>query len=243
MDIPTDGLWQRGYSRLGALLKSEEAEQIRSLYMAPEKFRSHIDMARYRFGRGEYQYFAYPLPERIDQIRHDLYAHLAPVAREWMSALSRDAQYPDDLDTFLESCHAAGQTRPTPLLLRYRESDFNCLHQDLYGDVVFPFQVVIGLSRPGDEYSGGELLLVEQQPRAIGRSRDSSGTRRGRGHHHPLSPGKGLARLLQNQHAPRRQPPDQRRALHVGHHFSRCEVILLDMLERIPRMSRRTTVQ
>jgi hypothetical protein len=166
MDIPTDGLWQRGYSRLGALLKSEEAEQIRSLYMAPEKFRSHIDMARYRFGRGEYQYFAYPLPERIDQIRHDLYAHLAPVAREWMSALSRDAQYPDDLDTFLESCHAAGQTRPTPLLLRYRDSDFNCLHQDLYGDVVFPFQVVIGLSRPGDEYCGGELLLVEQQPRA-----------------------------------------------------------------------------
>ncbi|HWZ31189.1 MAG TPA: 2OG-Fe(II) oxygenase [Bryobacteraceae bacterium] len=166
MTIPTDGLWQRGYSRLGKLLKSEDAEKIRSLYASPEIFRSHIDMARYRFGRGEYQYFAYPLPERIDQIRHDLYRQLAPVAREWMSALSRDTEYPDDLDAFLESCHTAGQTRPTPLLLRYRESDFNCLHQDLYGDVVFPFQVVIGLSRPGDEYSGGELLLVEQQPRA-----------------------------------------------------------------------------
>jgi hypothetical protein len=166
MDIPTDALWLRGYARLGTLLSREEAEQIRSLYMAPEKFRSHIDMARYRFGRGEYQYFSYPLPERIDQIRHDLYAQLAPVAREWMSALSRDAKYPDDLDAFLESCHTAGQTRPTPLLLRYRESDFNCLHQDLYGDVVFPFQVIVGLSRPGDEYSGGELLLVEQQPRA-----------------------------------------------------------------------------
>ncbi len=164
MDL--DGLWQRGYARLGKLLKRDEAEQIRSLYEHSEKFRSRIDMARYRFGRGEYQYFAYPLPERIDRLRHELYAQLAPVAREWMSALSIDARFPDELDSFLKSCHRNGQPRPTPLLLRYREGDFNCLHQDLYGDIVFPFQVVTGLSRPGEEYSGGELLLVEQQPRA-----------------------------------------------------------------------------
>ncbi len=123
-------------------------------------------MARYRFGRGEYQYFADPLPARIDQLRHDWYAKLAPTAREWMAALSLESKFPDDLDTFLKTCGKAGQKRPTPLLLRYREGDFNCLHQDLYGDIVFPFQVVIALSRPGDEYDGGELLLVEQQPRA-----------------------------------------------------------------------------
>src|SRR5579883_1600950 len=166
MKISTESLWQRGYARLGKLLARKEAERIRSLYSDPEKFRSRIDMARYRFGRGEYQYFSYPLPEKIDELRHDLYTQLAPAAREWMSALSLAADYPDDLDAFLSTCHAAGQNRPTPLLLRYREGDFNCLHQDVYGDLVFPFQVVTGLRRPGDEYSGGELLLVEQQPRA-----------------------------------------------------------------------------
>jgi hypothetical protein len=169
MKIPPaaiDSLWQRGYGRLGKLLDAKAAEHIRGLYADETKFRSRIDMARYRFGRGEYQYLAYPLPEPIDRLRHDLYAQLAPVAREWMSALSIEAGYPDDLDAFLQTCHAAGQNRPTPLVLRYRDGDFNCLHQDLYGDIVFPFQVVIALSRPDEEYSGGELLLVEQQPRA-----------------------------------------------------------------------------
>ena len=166
MTTAIDSLWQRGYGRLGTLLTRDEAEQIRELYSDTTKFRSRIDMARYRFGRGEYQYFAYPLPKRLDELRHELFARLALVACEWMSALSLDARYPETLDAFLEQCHSAGQERPTTLLLRYREGDFNCLHQDLYGDIVFPFQVVIGLSQPGEEYSGGELLLVEQQPRA-----------------------------------------------------------------------------
>jgi hypothetical protein len=159
-------LWQIGYARLGKLLTREEAEQIRALYADPANFRSRIDMARYRFGRGEYQYFTYPLPPLIDKLRHELYAQLVPAARDWMSTLSIEARFPADLDAFLRTCHKAGQPRPTPLLLQYREGDFNCLHQDLYGDIVFPFQVVVALSRPEEEYSGGELLLVEQQPRA-----------------------------------------------------------------------------
>ena len=159
-------LWTRGYARLGTLLDRAECEYIRSLYEQPEVFRSRIDMARYRFGRGEYQYFSYPLPERIDRLRHELYNHLVPLAVEWMDALKLPTEYPPQLDEFLAECHAAAQARPTPLLLRYRKDDYNCLHQDLYGDIVFPFQVVTCLSRPGGEFTGRELLLVEQQPRA-----------------------------------------------------------------------------
>jgi hypothetical protein len=163
---PPDKLWSHGYARCGQLLDGAQCEGIRALYDRPELFRSRIDMKRFRFGRGEYQYFADPLPPRVTELRRDLYRTLAPIATAWMSALRLAVEYPPNLETFLDQCHAAGQTRPTPLLLRYREGDFNCLHQDLYGDVLFPFQVVIGLSRPDVEYSGGELLLVEQQPRA-----------------------------------------------------------------------------
>jgi hypothetical protein len=161
-----DQLWSRGYARLGELLTRQQCEDVRNLYNRPELFRSRIDMKRYRFGRGEYQYFADPLPVIIKHMRAELYRKLAPVATAWMSALRLPVDYPGELETFLEQCHAAGQTRPTPLLLHYREGDFNCLHQDLYGDLFFPFQVVVGLSRPEVEYTGGELLLVEQQPRA-----------------------------------------------------------------------------
>jgi hypothetical protein len=161
-----DRLWSRGYSRLGAVLDGRECERLRSHYAKPELFRSRIDMARYRFGRGEYQYFAYPLPKRIDELRHELYGRLAATAVEWMATLSLPQTYPSELDAFLKQCHAAGQRRPTPLMLRYGAGDFNCLHQDLYGEIFFPFQVVIGLSKPDDEFTGGELLLVEQQPRA-----------------------------------------------------------------------------
>jgi hypothetical protein len=123
-------------------------------------------MARYRFGRGEYQYFAYPLPPIVEELRQGLYPRLAGAARDWMAALSLDGDYPDHLDPFLAQCHEKGQVRPTPLLLRYSAGDYNCLHQDLYGEVVFPFQVVFCLSRPHEEFTGGELMLVEQQPRA-----------------------------------------------------------------------------
>lgn len=161
-----ESLWTRGYARLGQLLNQRECEETRTLYAQPELFRSRIDMARFRFGRGEYQYFQYPLPPRIAELRRELYGSLAGAATEWMTALSLPKLYPADLESFLEECHAAGQSRPTPLLLKYGAGDFNCLHQDLYGDVFFPFQVVICLSKPDDEFTGGELLLVEQQPRA-----------------------------------------------------------------------------
>ncbi len=141
------------------------------MYADTALFRSRIDMQRYRFGRGEYQYFAYPLPPVIAKLRTALYAVLAPVAREWMAALSLPADYPAGLDAFLERCHTAGQCRPTPLVLRYGPGDYNRLHQDVYGAIVFPFQVVTALSHSGTDFTGGELLIVEQQPRAqsIGR--------------------------------------------------------------------------
>lgn len=161
-----DNLRSRGYGRLGPILCRSECEGIRSLYVQPELFRSRIDMARYRFGRGEYQYFSYPLPALVEELRRELYGQLVDTAKEWAVALSRPQEYPHELACFLEQCKAAGQNRPTPLLLRYRAGDFNCLHQDLYGEIFFPFQVIICLSKPGDEFEGGELLLVEQQPRA-----------------------------------------------------------------------------
>ena len=160
------GLWERGYGRIGTVLSRAECEELRSLYSHPELFRSRINMERFRFGRGEYQYFAAPIPALVAELRESLYGHLYSVANEWMEALSLNGDFPPELDTFLKRCHAHGQKRPTPLLLRYQAGDYNCLHQDLYGEVVFPFQVVFGLSRPEEEFTGGELLLVEQRPRA-----------------------------------------------------------------------------
>ena len=161
-----EGLWTRGYGRLGTLITRRQCEEVRSLYPKTELFRSQIDMARYRFGRGEYQYFNYPLPDLIEKLRHELYGRLVGTAAEWAKALSLSQEYPADLEGFLKRCHAADQKRPTPLLLHYHAGDFNCLHQDLYGEIFFPFQVVVGLSQPDQEFAGGELLLVEQQPRA-----------------------------------------------------------------------------
>lgn len=165
-------LRDQGYQRLGTLLTRAQCEQLRGLYEQPAHFRSRIEMARYRFGRGEYQYLAYPLPPDVERLRAALYRDLAPAAREWMRDLGLEGEYPDDLAAFLRLCHAAGQNRPTPLLLRYRAGDYNALHQDLYGEVVFPFQVICCLSEPEREFTGGELLLVEQQPRAqsVGRA-------------------------------------------------------------------------
>jgi hypothetical protein len=161
-----ESLWEQGFARLGNLLNQSECEELRSLYANPELFRSKIDMARYRFGRGEYQYLAYPLPALVAGLRAKLYCQLVDTANQWMAALSLSGEFPDELDGFLDRCHAGKQNRPTPLLLRYRAGDFNCLHQDLYGDLVFPFQVIFCLSKPGEEFTGGELLLVEQKPRA-----------------------------------------------------------------------------
>ena len=159
-------LWDQGYARLGKLLAEDDCYALRGLYSRDALFRSTIDMARYRFGSGEYRYFGYPLPEQIHTLRERCYAFLAPMAHDWMDALRMPRAYPATLNVFLRSCHAQGQRRPTPLLLRYKAGDFNCLHQDVYGAIVFPFQVIVGLSSPDREYQGGELLLVEQRPRA-----------------------------------------------------------------------------
>jgi hypothetical protein len=167
-----DALRLQGFARLGSVLNREDCEALRAIYCDDTRFRSRIDMARYRFGRGEYKYFAHPLPEIVGALRARFYAALAPLARDWMAELKLEADYPPSLPAFTSLCHAGGQTRPTPLLLRYRAGDYNCLHQDLYGAIVFPFQVIVALSDPGREYAGGELLLVEQRPRAqsIGRA-------------------------------------------------------------------------
>jgi len=161
-----EDLWSLGYARLGQLLKQGECEGLRALYPDPALFRSRIDMARFRFGRGEYQYFAYPLPPLVAELRQALYRHLSAMANEWMAALSLKGKFPAELKDFLSHCHDHGQKRPTPLMLHYVAGDFNCLHQDVYGDIVFPFQVVFCLSRAEQEFTGGELLLVEQRPRA-----------------------------------------------------------------------------
>jgi len=159
-------LMASGFARLGSLLRREECEGLRNLYAEGRHFRSRIDMTRYRFGRGEYQYFAYPLPEMVAELRAALYAHLAGVANAWMEALGQAVSFPAEHGAFLKECLKRGQERPTPLLLRYQAGDYNCLHQDVYGEVVFPFQVIFCLSQPEREFTGGELLLVEQRPRA-----------------------------------------------------------------------------
>jgi len=159
-------MWQHGAAHLGKVLTARECIALRKLYDDESNFRTRIDMARYRFGSGEYQYFRYPLPDIVQRLRETLYAQFAPLANEWMEALGLDSRYPAEHAAFVKQCHQSGQKRPTPLMLRYREGDYNCLHQDLYGPVVFPFQAVVALSKRGDEYTGGELMLVEQRPRA-----------------------------------------------------------------------------
>lgn len=155
-----------GVSFKTPLLSSNACTRIRQFYDDSDiAFRSTIKMARYNFGRGEYKYFDYPLPEEISSLREYLYANLVPVANEWEKRLRRDVTWPANFGDLTKQCHAAGQCRPTPLLLRYREGDYNCLHQDLYGPIHFPLQVVIQLSKPDVEFEGGELILVEQRPR------------------------------------------------------------------------------
>jgi hypothetical protein len=159
-----------GWALLNGLLSAEECRAIAGLYDGHAAFRSHVVMERHGFGRGEYKYFAYPLPEIVTDLRTTLYPRLAPIADRWNEALGLDARYPAVHAQFLERCHSAGQRRPTPLLLRYGVDDFNALHQDLYGAHVFPFQVVFLLSQPGTDFTGGEFVLTEQRPRMQSRA-------------------------------------------------------------------------
>ena len=159
-----------GCGLIGPLLNPDEAAEIAALYSDDSRFRSTINMARHRFGEGEYRYFTEPFPEAVTGLKQALYPKLLPIARAWWARLGRPAPWPDSLDEWLEMCHAAGQARPTPILLKYGEGDWNALHRDLYGELVFPLQVVINLSNPGVDHTGGEFLLYEQRPRAQSRA-------------------------------------------------------------------------
>ncbi|HEX6439939.1 MAG TPA: 2OG-Fe(II) oxygenase [Candidatus Binatia bacterium] len=160
------GLDERGFAVLHGALEGQICHEIIDYYGDDYRFRSRIEMSRYSFGQGEYKYFNYPLPPIVQQLRTSIYPHLAALANRWIDRLgSKLPRYPESLAEFLEQCHLAGQSRPTPLLLRYGPGDFNCLHQDLYGDVVFPFQLTFFLSQHGRDFTGGEFVLVEQQPR------------------------------------------------------------------------------
>jgi uncharacterized protein len=159
-------LFEHGYALTSPLLSADECAGLAAMYPSDQNFRSHIIMSRYRFGRGDYKYFNYPLPSLVQEFRQNSYTHLAPIANEWNQALGVSDQFPALHSEFLATCHAAGQTRATPLLLHYETGDFNCLHQDLYGAVAFPLQMTCFLSRTGTDFEGGEFVLVEQQPRA-----------------------------------------------------------------------------
>ena len=154
----------RGFAILPAL-DAAECRTLAALYDRDDAFRSRVVMQRHAFGRGEYKYLRYPLPPAVQALRSALYPRLAPIANRWRAALGETGTLPGDLDDYLARCHAAGQTRPTPLLLAYGPGDYNCLHQDLYGEHVFPLQVAILLSEPGRDFTGGELVLTEQRPR------------------------------------------------------------------------------
>ena len=160
----------RGNAVLPGLLSPEECARLAALYDDPAMFRSRIVMARHGFGRGEYQYFRYPLPEPVAEVRREAYQRLAPIANRWNASMGVEVSYPATHEEFLERCRQAGQVKPTPLLLRYEAGDFNCLHQDLYGEHVFPLQVAVLLSEPGRDFDGGEFVMTEQRPRMQSRA-------------------------------------------------------------------------
>jgi uncharacterized protein len=160
----------QGLAILPDLLSRAECEAVARLYADDQAFRSRVVMERYGFGRGEYRYFAYPLPDLIQDLRTCLYPPLSMIANRWNERLGIETHYPADHDSFLSRCHEAGQKRPTPLLLRYGAGDYNCLHQDLYGEHVFPLQAAILLSDPGRDFTGGEFVVTEQRPRAQSRA-------------------------------------------------------------------------
>jgi hypothetical protein len=195
----TQDLDECGDAILPRILSSEQCDALAALYPEDKHFRSHVVMQRFSFGRGEYKYFRYPLPEIISELRTALYSHLEGAANRWNQVMGIDVLYPKEHVGFLRHCHHAGQLRPTPLLLKYGPGDFNCLHQDLYGEHVFPIQVTILLSGPGQDFTGGEFVLTEQRPRMQSRAEAVS---LGKGdavafavHHRPVQGKRGFYRV------------------------------------------------
>jgi hypothetical protein len=188
-----------GCATTGAVLTAPECRALAETYESDAPFRSRVIMARHGFGRGEYKYFTYPLPATIAALRSALYPPLASIANRWNETMGLGIRYPDDPAAYLKRCHAAGQTKPTPLLLRYGPGDYNCLHQDLYGEHVFPLQVAFLLSRPGADFTGGEFVLTEQRPRMQSRA-EVVPLRQGEGvifpvHHRPVAGTRGTYRV------------------------------------------------
>jgi hypothetical protein len=163
-------LGERGYATTGSILTPEQCQELSGGYDREDTYRSKVVMARHGFGRGEYKYYRYPLPEVIAELRESLYPRLAKIANAWEEALGHEAKFPAEHSAYLKQCHAAGQARPTPLILKYGAGDYNCLHQDLYGELYFPMQVAFLLNEPGKDFAGGEFVLVEQRPRMQSRA-------------------------------------------------------------------------
>lgn len=210
-----------GWAMLERILSPEECDAIAALYDGRGQFRSHIVMARHGFGRGEYKYFSYPLPDLITDLRTSIYPRLAPVADRWNEAMGIDVRYPAEHAAFIRRCHDAGQTRPTPLLLKYGADDYNCLHQDLYGEHVFPLQIAILLSEPGTDFTGGEFVLTEQCPRMQSRP-EVVPLRQGDAvifavHHRPVQGTRGMYRV-NFRHGVSRVRSGQRHTLGVIFH-------------------------
>ena len=210
-----------GCATVGPLLSPKECRAIADLYGSDEPFRSRIVMARHGFGRGEYKYFAYPLPSMIAKLRGTLYPQLAHIANRWNAQMSSPVRYPSAHDEFLQRCHKAGQTKPTPLLLQYEAGDYNCLHQDLYGEHVFPLQIAILLSEPGTDFTGGEFVLTEQRPRMQSRA-EVVPLRQGEGiifpvHHRPVQGTRGVYRVNM-RHGVSRLRSGQRHTLGIIFH-------------------------
>jgi hypothetical protein len=194
-----DELDRHGCAVIERALSTEDCRRLAAAYPDDTLFRSRVAMARHGFGRGEYGYFAYPLPHLVAKLRQDLYPPLAAIANRWNLALGIATRYPPEHAAFLERCHAAGQKGPTPLLLQYTEGDYNCLHQDLYGEHVFPLQAAFLLSEPGADFTGGEFVLTEQRPRMQSRV-EVVPLRQGDGvifpvHHRPVAGSRGIYRV------------------------------------------------
>jgi hypothetical protein len=198
-DVIATQLDQFGCATTGRLLSAEECTAISSRYDDDAIYRSRVIMARHGFGRGEYRYFAYPLPHTVASLRAALYPPLAEIANRWNEKMGLNQRFPAEHAAYLKRCHAGGQAKPTPLLLRYGTGDYNCLHQDVYGDLVFPLQVAFLLARPGEDFTGGEFVLTEQRPRMQSRA-EVVPLRQGEGvifpvHHRPVQGTRGVYRV------------------------------------------------